>query len=78
MGKKGLIHLDNKIHFQNNIKLGPQAARDLINNRLVISIDPGLENLVGGVAALGEIDEAGKFKGNFMKMMKASNYYLFY
>ena len=78
MGKKGLIHIHNQIYYKNNIKLGPQAARDLINNRVVISIDPGLENLVGGVAALGTLNEKGEFKGNFMKMMKASHYYLFY
>jgi len=48
------------------VKSGVFEAEKLFNHRLIISMDPGLANVVGCTFSYGEIRE-GSYRGNFIK-----------
>ena len=60
------------------MNLGLEAAQELFNNRVIISIDPGIRNLVGAVASLGSLNEQGQYSGNFKKLLTVFFYALVY
>ena len=60
------------------VNLGLEAAQGLFNDRVIISIDPGIKNLVGVVASLGSLNEQGQYSGNFKKLLMVFFYALVY
>ena len=50
------------------IKTGMEAAEDIFNHRLIVSIDPGLVYTAGMTFSLGEIID-GVYSGDFAKKL---------
>jgi len=64
-GFKGMVNIQSAINTA-EIKTGEFEAEKLFNHRLIVSMDPGLANVVGCTFSYGEIRD-GSYQGNFMK-----------
>lgn len=51
---------------QNEVEMGDQAAKDLFDDRLIVLLDPGCENLVGATFATGRFNDQS-FEGEFKR-----------
>lgn len=63
---KGMLNLAHAIGT-GELKTGALAAKDLFDNRLIVSMDPGQTNFVGSTMIFGKLDEHGVFQGEFVK-----------
>jgi len=69
MGFKGLVNFASGIKT-GEIVTGEEAAKDLIDNRLIVSIDPGLVNLAAITFAFGRYNSSTtSFDGQFAKKL---------
>jgi hypothetical protein len=69
MGFKGLVNFASGIKT-GEIVTGEEAAKDLIDNRLIVSIDPGLVNLAAITFAFGCYNSSTtSFDGQFAKKL---------
>ena len=64
LGFKGLIPLKSAI-AAHEIQTGVVEAKALFDNRLIVSIDPGLKNLAGITFAIGELNTTEPEKSKF-------------
>ena len=69
MGLKGLVNFASGIKT-GEIVTGEEAAKDLIDNRLIVSIDPGIVNLAAITFAFGCYNSSTtSFDGQFAKKL---------
>ena len=65
-GFKGMLNLSHVLDT-GELYTGGEAAKDLFDNRLIVSIDPGSKNFAGQTFSFGQFDRYGVFNGRFMR-----------
>jgi hypothetical protein len=71
---KGMINLENAIS-KDEIHLSRNNASEFVTDRCIFAIDPGIVNAVGLIGALGRLDAAGRFTGEFVKKLISTDSY---